>query len=116
MHILALLETDVILDSEVNIDNYHLFRLNRKSRHGGGICIYIHHSLQVQLLPFTNANLEMLCLKFWFRKTVYIIVCLYCPPNTPAQFWFNLDSTLEGLEGQDIILLGDLNINLLNKD
>ena len=50
-----------------------------KADPGGGVCIYVHHSLQVQLLPVTNANLKMLRLKFRFGKQVYITVCLYRP-------------------------------------
>ena len=37
-----------------------------------------------------------------------------CPPNAPVQFWSELDAALEGLEGSNISLLGDLNVDLLN--
>ena len=38
-----------ILDNEVTVPNYQLFRLDR-NRHGGGIAIYVHLSLSCNIL------------------------------------------------------------------
>ena len=41
--------------------------------------------------------------------------CLYRPPNTLKDFWSTLDWSLEELFGQNLILMGDLNVNFTNK-
>ena len=41
--------------------------------------------------------------------------CLYRPPDERVQFWTTLEEVLEPLEGSDIVLLGDLNVDTLDK-
>ena len=63
IHILGVTETwldDSISDGEVAITGYRMFRLDRKGKAGGGVCIYIHYSLSVRLLSITPMDLEML--------------------------------------------------------
>ena len=78
------------------------------------VCVYVHHSLSVCLLPIEHPNLEMLWLSLTLGKSLHKIGYLYRPPNAPVQFWSELDAALEGLEGSNISLLGDLNVDLLN--
>ena len=87
MHITAPSETwltNAILDGQVNIDDYRLFRRDRKSRPRGGVCTYFHHSLQVQLLPVTNPNLGMFFLKFRVGKQVYVRHRMFVSPPPSA--------------------------------
>ena len=56
----------------------------------------------------------MLWLSVKLGKSLHKIGYLYRPPNAPVQFWSELDAALEGLEGSNISLLGDLNVDLLN--
>ena len=41
--------------------------------------------------------------------------CLYRPPDERVQFWTTLEEVLEPLEGSDIVLLGELNVDTLDK-
>ena len=41
--------------------------------------------------------------------------CLYRPPDERVQFWTTLEEVLEPLEDSDIVLLGDLNVDSLDK-
>ena len=117
IHILGVTETwldDTIGDGEVTLPDYRIFRRDRSGKAGGGVCIYVHHSLSVCLLPIEHPNLEMLWLSLTLGKSLHKIGYLYRPPNAPVQFWSELDAALEGLEGSNISLLGDLNVDLLN--
>ena len=50
-----------ISNDEINIPNYSIFRLDR-SRHGGGILVYVKSSLRVTPIQSPNTNLEFLFL------------------------------------------------------
>ena len=51
-----------------------------------------------------------------FCKQNYDIGCFYRPPDTQVQFWSTLTASLEGIEGNDIIIMGDLKVETLNKN
>ena len=77
------------------------------------------HSLQSEFrtvnLPFKS------CIRIGMDqikncKQNYDIGCFYRPPDTQFQFWSTLTASLEGIEGNDIIIMGDLNMDTLNKN
>ena len=100
-----------ISDGEVAITDYRMFRLDRSGKAGGGVCIYIHYSLSVRLLSFTPMDLEMLWIGLKFAKKEYMVGCLYRPPNSSVKFWPTLEDALGCLEGYEVILMGDLNVD-----
>ena len=106
---------ETVSDGEVAIPGYRLFRRDRKEKLGDGICIFVHCSLTARQLPISHENLEMLWIELSLRKQKITIGCLYQPPNSSVQLWSDLEDALEGLEGSEIILLGDLNVDVLNK-
>ena len=117
IHILGVTETwldDRIGDGEVTLPDYRIFRRDRSGKVGGGVCVYVHHSLSVSSSNWASElYIEMLCLSLTLGKSLHKIGYLYRPPNAPVQFWSELDAALEGLEGSNISLLGDLNVDLL---
>ena len=73
IHILGVTETwldDTIGDGEVTLPDYRTFRRDRSGKVGGGVCVcvYVHHSLSVCLLPIEHPNLEMLWLSLTLGK------------------------------------------------
>ena len=91
--------TPGISDGEVNIPDYRLVRRDRAERPGGGVCIYIHFSLNFELLTsHSNPPLEMVWISVKICKQNYDIGCLYRPPDTQIQFWSILTASLEGLK------------------
>ena len=100
-----------ISDGEVAITDYRMFRLDRKGKAGGGVCIYIHYSLSVRLLSITPMDLEMLWIGLKLGKKEYMIGCLYRPPNSSVKFWSSLEDALGSLDGYEVILMGDLNVD-----
>ena len=73
LHILGVTETwldQTVSDGEVEIQGYRMFRLDRKGKAGGGVCIYIHQSLSVRPLQISKSELEML----WIALMHVVIV------------------------------------------
>ena len=93
-------------DGEVNIPDYRPVRRDRAERPGGSVCIYIHFSPNFKLLTsLSNPALEMVWIRVKFCKHNYDIGCLYRHPQTQVQFWSTLTASLEGIEGNDIIIM-----------
>ena len=109
---------NTISDGEVQIPGYRLFRHDRQGKAGGGVCIYVHHSVKVRLLPLGHlcSEIEMLWIAVTLGKVDYNVGYLYRLPNAPAHFWSDLDNALEDLAiiGSETMLLGDINVDLLN--
>ena len=94
-----------------------MFRLDRKGNAGAGVCIYIHQSLSVRLLPISKSELEMLWIgiKFKHKTDECKIGCFYRPPNSPVELWNTLENEPESLGGHEIIFMGDFNVDMLDK-
>ena len=119
IHILALNETKIdssIFDSEVNIDNYSFLRKDR-SRHGGGVAIYVHKSLHFETLNHESMNdLEVLAIKIFLKKAKPIICTTwYRPPSLSVEAFNLYEDVLIYLDSlsTDTILMGDTNCDLL---
>ena len=124
--VFAITETwlnDSIDDKELALPNYRLFRRDRSysgstapSFTHGGVCVYVRDNLDVT--PVDNvghSDLELLVLHLQCsrHRGPLTICCVYRPPSAPSCFWPALESAFEGLESEEIILLGDLNVNVL---
>ena len=63
---------------------FNLFRSDRKSRIGGGVCIYVHSKYQdcniIHSTPLVS-NLEILWLQCTIQGILYYIACCYHPPK-----------------------------------
>ena len=97
IHIMGITETwldNTISDGEVQIPGYRLFRHDRQGKAGGGVCICVHHSVKVRLLPLGHlcSEIEMLWIAVTLGKVDYNVGYLYRPPNAPAHFWSDLDN------------------------
>ena len=42
-----------------------------------------------------------------------LIGCMYRPPAASKAYWNQLETTLEGAEAEELVLLGDLNVDFL---
>ena len=56
----------------------------------------------------------MLWLQIRLKSRPLYIGCLYRPPDEKVQYWNVLDDTLEGLEGEELVLMGDLNVDTMS--
>ena len=71
---------DDILDSEIQIPDFSLIRCDRKARVGGGVCVYLRHSVGFDTcLSYSNSVCEVLVLRL--RQPSLLLVLLYRPPS-----------------------------------
>ena len=105
-----------ITDSELHIDGFNIIRKDR-SRHGGGIVMYIKDSVRFTVVNTFEYQLECLWIRLnVIKKVKPLLICaIYRPPNTTVEFFDKLSDMLhQALDGEEeIILLGDLNCDLL---
>ena len=107
-----------IEDGLVSINGYNIFRKDRPSRRGGGICVYLPHGTYAKRrLDLEHENLEWL----WLRPTRLprllsgIAVCIvYHPPGLPVENHHQLNEylilTIDSLRNQHPncgLVLGD---------
>ena len=104
-----------ILDEEVQIPNFKLYRSDRKKRRCGGVAIYVHDDLNMPNAEYPNYSNETCeSLIVYIEELKLHAVCIYRPPNTTSEklnpclneinkYLQNIPST------ENIILAGDLN-------
>ncbi|MCP3661954.1 MAG: hypothetical protein GY696_05560, partial [Gammaproteobacteria bacterium] len=118
--VLALQETKLcssIKQSEVEVENYSLFRKDRikNGRNGGGVGLYVRESLQPRRLSIRAAsNLEMIAVEVWFGRKRIIVVSVYNPPSANTEDFMSdfLDSIAEiRCKSSDFYILGDTNLD-----
>ena len=105
-----------ITDDEVNIPCFRIFRRDRPGeRPVGGVCIYVHPSFLVSLAPkYSHPSLKMLWICIRLKQQDIYVGCLCRPPDEKVKFWSFLDDSSEGLEGEEVVLIGDLNVDVLS--
>ena len=119
-HVIALTETWIdssISNHEIFIPEYSPIRRDR-SRHGGGILLYISESL---IINSTNINKtsELLFADLKLKHGSVMIGLYYCPPSSQSSSLSDLESALESTPPafmKNFVLLGDFNIDLLQPD
>ena len=107
-------------DHFFQIPCYELLRRDRKDRQGGGVLCYIKTSLSYEIVKdFDNLLDEAITIrvKNQFSKS-FIVSFVYRPPNMTKQWESNFLNYLDGCSrvSEEIVMLGDFNINLLDKN
>lgn len=100
-----------------NIPNYTSYANTRKDKRGGGICVFIRNDYQFSPTSITGVASEILTgLLESPTGNILYIVALYRPPKTNKnKFIQDLDGLLSNIPNdQDIVVAGDVNINILN--
>ena len=117
--ILAINETrldDTINDSEIEISNYTLTRRDR-SRHGGGVAIYVRNPIQFKLRnDLRDDDLELLCIEINKSKTKpFLKSTWYRPPNASVELFEKFNCILTKIESLHLesTIIGDFNCNVL---
>ena len=103
-----------IKDEEIKINNFQIYRTDRTKRTRGGVCVYIHETLDIEeslIKNFSNDTCELLILKI--KQIKVNLVCLYRPPDTTTDLInepFNIiEEYLSENYEENIILVGDMN-------
>ena len=103
-----------ILDNEIAISDYQIFRRDR-DRHGGGVMIYVHSCLAVDL-HVCVPNIEFISISVSVSKVApkFCIALYYRPPSASVDCFDYLSRTLCNLNPSSFnkfILVGDFNVN-----
>ena len=105
---------DDILDSEIQIPDFSLIRCDCKARVGGGVCVYLRHSVGFDTcLSYSNSVCEVLVLRL--HQPSLLLVLLYRPPSCStvdfkdAIYQVELFISKSSLPLPNVILLGDFN-------
>ena len=109
-----------ILDSEISIPGYNLFRLDR-GEHGGGVAVYARKELSfVRRDDLEMEGVEGLWLELFLPKSRGVLIgTFYRPPNTSkyhdSDFMSKLEVEISTATSTDkeVIILGDFNCDLL---
>ena len=78
-----------IVDAEINIKNFTLFRADRTGRSHGGVTVYLREYMAGNveiLLSFSNGTTEVLAVNL--KKAKIILVILSRLPNAAEEKWF----------------------------
>ena len=100
-----------ILDSELTLPGYTVFRLDR-NRHGGGVAVYVRSSLSPSVL-FSSDSLEFLIVSLTSHNRPLCIGTFYRPPSSPQDISIlsRSLSTLPVSTLSKLLLIGDFNVN-----
>ena len=113
-----------VSDLEIEIPGYIIYRIDRQTKNGGGVCAYVSRNYRTEYLSnislITASGFHQLWLKIHVRNMKSFIVCTtYRPPNTPLSC-FDSDLTENFIYASSfnvpIYLLGDLNCRLENSN
>ena len=108
---------ETVLNSEVDIEGYTIFR-NDRTRNGGGVVMYVNKNVGVKERVNFSKDIENVFVDILLPKTKPILVGILYNPFK-SNFLDNLSTAIsntENFDNQEVYLLGDFNINLWHKD
>ena len=79
---------DSVSDLEIGVPDYNLYRLDRVTKKGGGVCVYVSRNYKTQVLSdisyITQSGFHQLWLNVQVGMLKTFAVCaVYRPPDTP---------------------------------
>ena len=106
-----------ILDAEIQIKNYTLFRSDRQGRTHGGVCTYVRNDLATSvILKDSNSYCDTLVLRI--HQLNLLLINLYRPPKCPSNLFLQSLHTIKNIitsfeehdkRSHDILLTTDCN-------
>ena len=109
-------------NAEVEIPGYEIYRLDRKHKKGGGVCIYVQKEFKVTMLKnfsyISTSDFHQLWLQIQVRQHKSFIICVAYRPRDSQVTCIREElkpRCIEALlKGKQVVVMGDLNCNLLN--
>ena len=102
--------------SVFSIPGYNVFRQDRKKGKGGGVMIYVKEGIQCNKMDLPCEDLECVGISIILSPEMsYNVIVLYRPPNAKDVFFNNLSGVLKKCDGKEVVLMGDFNLNWLDK-
>ena len=110
--------TAAVQDHMIRLPGYNLERLDRVTRRGGGVALYLTESLSYRRLPdfdYNREGLECMVVELGLGGVRACICVMYRPPNgNITSFLEDFDALLSDLNDrfECVFVMGDLNIDL----
>lgn len=104
------------------IPGYSIFRRDRSTGRGGGLLFYVKEHLQCQQINVQDKlDVEIECIALTVNvspQMSFILAGFYRPPSTDAKFYTSFKEILKELNtlGKEVIVLGDFNVNWIDKN
>jgi exonuclease III len=121
--VVCVTETWFKLESDVNINSYNIFRLDRPT-HGGGVCIYVRNNItsnESNLDRLNKTDIEQIWTRLCLGEQKLLIGCIYRPPgSTSIVNNLIIESIVSAKKSiyqklySDIIITGDFNFNTID--
>ncbi|KAJ3644167.1 hypothetical protein Zmor_026839 [Zophobas morio] len=108
--------TSDIPDSLVSLSGYSLFRRDRQSIRGGGVCIYVSNFVMsnfiVSVVDSDTSNVESLFLKVTGKSLSIVLGCVYRTPSSDFDSNLELFNALTVLANDynNLLICGDFNM------
>jgi len=100
----------------IDVKGFRLYRRDRQSKKGGGVCIYVKNSIKSQEKPHI-LPIEALILHMPLKDPITVI-CVYRPPSSLIDFWHSVtalsDDVCTSLPKTTLVMLGDFNVDVSN--
>lgn len=104
-----------ITDNAISLGGFNVFRNDRPSKRGGGVCVFIRSEIPAKVVyKSTNAGFEVLCIEIILSNDKILLGVVYNPPGS------NFESELENIFSEfsitysNFILVGDFNCDMLS--
>lgn len=106
-----------ILDSEILLDNFKIFRKDRNNgKKFGGSCVFVHKSIFAEYLEHFDAP-DTVGINLKLNENLIKLVCIYRSQNLSNVEQNQLISQVENLKvncSEDLLLIGDFNFPNVN--
>ena len=105
-----------VLDGEINIDGYEVIQSDR-NRHGVAVACYVRNDISFNVRRGFSDDIENIFDMLLPQTKLILVGILYRPPDQ-SKFLDKLSTTISrsnNFDNQEVYILGDLNINLINK-
>lgn len=118
--------TDNESNCDLGLNNYIIYRCDRKSRRGGGVLIAIRKDISSYELPMADVikgletkfiKLEQLFVKFVIGSANFIISNVYIPNQSCEVYKYHMkmnDKIIKEYPGHHLIFIGDYNLPKFN--
>lgn len=102
--------------SLIHVPGYNIYRKDRLNCKGGGVMIYVKNEFQCASLDLSKSSLECVGIKISLSLEMnFILIVVYRPPSTKDTIFNDLTDMLRPFNASEIILMGDFNLNWLDK-
>ena len=99
-------------DDEIHIPGYNIFRRDRITGVGGGVCIYVKENINLRT-DLMFENIEAIWAEIRQGDSKYLVSCIYRPPSATTEYYERIVDMFESARMTEypVISLGDLNFD-----